>query len=394
MKWPWRRAETRATLTQRDLRLVEWLDGDRHFGQIVSAITTEWLSSASAAIDAIATTEGTLPAIVYRKTADGRQEDDAHPLARLIHDGPNDHQTWPDFVTWLVAETLRFGNGVAELLRDDAGTLIGLKPLPADRRSIMLLQNGRLAYDAIDAATLQRRRLLDGEVVHLRDRSDDGLIGRARHERASPVIAAALAVQKHSGALHQHGMWPNAAIELEGTVGPEGVRQLKEQLERMFAGPERAGKAIILPGGKWNPISGSPVDQELLLARRFAGEEAARVYGVPPPIIGDLTHGSFANVNDMIRFWAMGTIAQWARRIEAEFARSVFSRRTHELVIDLSGLLRGDPAQRWTAWKIAVDSRVLTPNEIRTEEGYNPRPAGDDFTATPTLTSLPPGAAA
>jgi phage portal protein BeeE len=56
----------------------------------------------------------------------------------------------------------------------------------------------------------------------------------------------------------------------------------------------------------------------------------------------------------------------------------VFSgRRTHELVIDLSGLLRGDPAQRWAAWKIAADSGILTKNEIRTEEGYNRLPGGD-----------------
>lgn len=382
MKWPWRRTETRATMTQKDLQLVEYLGGDRHFGQIVSAITTEWLSSASAAIDAIATTEATLPAIVYRKTADGRQEDDAHPLARLIYEGPNDHQSWPDFVAWWVAETLRHRNGIAELLRDDAGALIGLKPLPADRRSIMLLPNGRLAYDVIDAATLERRRLLDGEVLHLRDRSDDGLIGRARHERASPVIAAALALQKHSGSLFQNGMWPNAAIEVDTTLSPEQALRIREQIKQMFVGPHNAGKVIILPQAHWKSISGSPVDQEILMARRFAGEEAARVYGVPPPIIGDLTHGSFANVNDLLRYWAMGTVAQWARRIEAEFARSVFSgRRTHELVIDLSGLLRGDPEQRWAAWKIASDSGILTKNEIRTEEGYNRLPGGDDFPA-------------
>jgi HK97 family phage portal protein len=133
----------------------------------------------------------------------------------------------------------------------------------------------------------------------------------------------------------------------------------------------------------------SPADQELLLARRFAGEEAARIYAVPPPIIGDLTHGSFANVNDLLRYWAMGTIAQWCRRVEAEFVRSVFTdteRRTYELSLDLSGLLRGDPAQRWAAWKIAVDSRVLTPNEVRGEEGWNPRPGGDEFPPTPTPT--------
>jgi phage portal protein BeeE len=68
----------------------------------------------------------------------------------------------------------------------------------------------------------------------------------------------------------------------------------------------------------------------------------------------------------------------------------VFSgQRTHELAIDLSGLLRGDSEQRWTAWKIAVDSRVLTSSEIRTEEGYSPR-CGSDDSAAPAAN---PGAA-
>jgi phage portal protein BeeE len=48
---------------------------------------------------------------------------------------------------------------------------------------------------------------------------------------------------------------------------------------------------------------------------------------------------------------------------------------THRLEIDLSGLMRGDPAQRWAAWKIAVEANILTPDEVRQEEGWNPRPA-------------------
>jgi phage portal protein BeeE len=40
----------------------------------------------------------------------------------------------------------------------------------------------------------------------------------------------------------------------------------------------------------------------------------------------------------------------------------------------MSGFLRGDPAQRWAAWKIAVDAKILTPDEVRAEEGFNPRP--------------------
>lgn len=379
MKWPWSRGEDRAsTFTQRDITMVEALGVDPHFGQMVSAITTEWISAAGASIDAIAGTLAALPAFVYRTTDGGREEDDAHPLARIIRDGANDHQTWPDFVQWAVAETLRHGNGIAELVRDGGGRLVEIKPIPFARRTIMLLPSGRLAYDFTDAATLVRRRLLDGEVLHLRDRSDDALIGRARHERAAPVIAAALAVAEHHGSLFQNGVFPSGTIEIDSKIDQNGLDRLAAQFKQMFVGPKRAGKAMILPGGKWNPTSGTPEDQELLNSRRFAAEEAARVYGVPQPIVGILDHGSFANVNDLLRYWAMGTVSQWVRKVEAEFHRSVLSaagRRTHQLVLDVSGLLRGDPAQRWAAWKIAVDGGILTADEVREEEGWNPRPA-------------------
>ena len=67
--------------------------------------------------------------------------------------------------------------------------------------------------------------------------------------------------------------------------------------------------------------------------------------------------------------------------------RSLFStaaRRTHQLELDMSGLLRGDPETRWKSHEIALRNRVLTPNEIRDLEGWNPRPGGDEF---PVLTS-------
>ena len=381
MKW-WPFTEKRAALTQRSLRLVEHLAGDPHFGQIVSAITSEYLSAVTASVDAIAGTVASLPAYCYRITDDGRQEDPNHPLTRLVRDGSNDHQSWPDFVQWLMAETLRYGNGTAEIVRDTAGRLVALKPIPADRRGITLLQNGRLAYDFSDPATLERRRILDGEVLHLRDRSDDGLIGRPRHERASPVVAAALALAEHNGALFQNGTFPSGAIELDHKINKDGVARLQELFKQAFSGPSKAGKAILLPGGTWKPITATPADSELLAARRFAIEEAARLYGVPPPIIGDLSHGTFTNSETLIRFFAQSTIATWCRKIEAEIHRSALSdtgRRTHRFELDLSGLLRGDPETRWKSHEVALKNRVLTPNEIRELEGWNPRPGGDDF---------------
>src|SRR5262249_19194326 len=150
MRWPWpfRRAETRAqVVTQRDLTLVEWLDGEAHFGQRVNAVRLEWLSAATAGIDATPGTVASLPAPCFRLTDAGREEDSAHPLARVIRDGPNPHQSWPDFVQWLMAQTLRHGNGLAEQIFDAGNRFAGLRPIPWDHMAPKMLPDGRLVYD-------------------------------------------------------------------------------------------------------------------------------------------------------------------------------------------------------------------------------------------------------
>lgn len=72
----------------------------------------------------------------------------------------------------------------------------------------------------------------------------------------------------------------------------------------------------------------------------------------------------------------MNTLQPWARKLEAEFSRSVFSDPAFHIEVDLSGLVRGNYATRWTANVAAVSAGVLTANEIRNQEGFGPLPAG------------------
>lgn len=389
------RAQSLGLGTQRDLSLVDWMGGDLHFGQRVNAVRVEWLSAAIAAIDAIAGTVASLPAIVYRVTESGREEDTQHPLARAVRDGPNMHQTWPDFIQWLVAQTLRFGNGLAEQVLDGGGQLSELRPIPWDRVAPKVLLTGRIVYDFTDPITFQRRRLLDSEVLHLRDRSDDGLVGRSRHDRAHPVIAAALALTEFSGSQYKNGAYPSGILSYDKPLKDDQVKRLKALFEQLFVGAGKAAKALVLDNGiKWQTVSSTPEDLELLAARRFAIEEAARIYQVPPPIIGDLSHGTFTNSETLIRFFAQSTISTWCRKIESEIHRSVFTdaaRRTRQFELDLSGLLRGDPETRWKSHQIALQNHVLTPNEIRGVEGWNPRPGGDVFPSLSTVAATNDG---
>jgi len=357
-------------------------------GGAVPPHMAENLSAVMASVNAISTAIASLPAFVQRRSGGKLNRADEHPIARLIDLGPNAWQAWPDFMDWLVAQTLLQGNGLAEIVTDSRGAPAELRPIPWQWVSVQMLPSGRLAYDIQDVQGRQRR-LLQDEVLHLRDRTDDGLVGRSRLSRARSVLETGMQVQTFTERFYQHGMSPSGVIELEGNgrrsepkvLTEPQQRMLREQIREEFQGAKNTAKVLVMPDEnlKWRQLGVSAEDADLLNARRYSGEEIARIFQVPPPIIGDLSKGTFTNTETVGRWFAQNTLTPWIRKIEAEFSRSVFpesSRSTHRLTFDLSGFLRGDPEQRWQAHKIAVDSGILDPDEVRQIEGYEPRGDG------------------
>jgi HK97 family phage portal protein len=359
-------------------------------GQVVTYKSAEHgLATVCACVQGIASAIASLPAYVYRWEGRARVIADTHPLQRLIDRGPNPHQTWSDFLEWLLASTLLRGNGLAEIIVDARGALVGLVPIPWDVVSIVQLPGNRIGYDVTAAATGGTRRLLQFEVLHLKDRSDDGVCGVSRLQRAAGVIGSAQALNTFSGAMWRNGVNPSGTISAEGQLSPIQYEQLRERFRQAFTGPHNAARAMILDQGlKWQSISVSPEDAELLASRRFTTEELARIYGVPPPLVGIWDHSSFTNSETASRWFAAHTLGPWVTKIQLEAKRSLFSAATaptHELGIDMSGLLRGDPELRWKSHEIAARAGILTVNEIRETEGWPPLPAG---------TEPPPAAAA
>jgi len=375
----------KSLFTEERAKEVSWdaLRGGVDIGgtALVNPRMAENLSTVLACINAISSAIASLPAYVYRRLERGREIDEQHPVARLIANGPNQHQSWADWMEWTIASALSRGNALSEIVYDARGAVVGLKPIPWEWCSVQLLGSGRLAYDVVETTALyggtgRPRRLLQDEVLHLRDRSDDGLIGRSRLQRAAAVVQSGISIQDFGNALYRNGVNPSGALQMDGKLTDEQLDRLAKQFKDSFAGTANVAKAMVLDqGAKWEQISISPEDAEFLASRRFTVEELCRLYGVPPPVAGDLSHGTFSNVESLLRWFAQATLTPWVRKLESEFSRSVFSaasRSTHKLELDLSGLLRGDPAARWNSWKIAVDSGILSPDEVREEEGWNP----------------------
>ena len=340
----------------------------------LSARAAENLSTVLACTSSIATALAYVPARVYRWEGETRLEHASHPLSRLIRYGCNSAMTWCDTIEHLVADTLLTGNGLLEIERSGNGQVSGLIYHPWGMVTVQELPSGRLRYDIGDGKG-NTRRLIEGEAIHLRDRTNDGKIGVSRLSRSADTVTGVDLANRHARSIYANGAYPSGVLESDARVDPENMSRLRQQFDERFSGASNAGRALILEGGlKWKAAQISPEDAELLETRKFGVVEICRLFQVPPPIVQAYENNTFTNSETAGRWFATFCLAPWARKIEAEFARSLFpSGSPFELELDLSGFLRGDPETRWNAHKIALDAGVLDPDEVRQAEGWNPR---------------------
>lgn len=352
------------------------LGGNIGYASALSARAAENLSAVLACTDAISSALAYVPAYVYRRNADGTKvEVPTHPLAKLSRSGANAGMSWPDLLEHTLASALLSGNGLVEIERSGNGQLAGLKWIPWQHVTVAELSTGRLAFDIADGRGAKLRRLLQDEVIHLRARTDDGKLGRSVLSRAADTVSGVTAAQATHKAFLENGMQPSAVLETPEGVGPERVQAIMEMLDRGHTGARKAGKPLVLGGGlSYKGISLSPEDAELLESRKFGVVEICRLFRVPPPIVQAYENNTFTNANQAGIWFATYCLAPWARKLQAEFSRTLLPTGL-ELELDLSGFLQGDPKTRWETHQIAIGAGVLDADEVRQVEGYNPREA-------------------
>lgn len=337
----------------------------------------ENLSAVFACVQIISETVAALPLKVYRIEGESRIPDPNHPVARLFAGDANDWQTAPEWIETVVAHTLIRGNGYSEIVRDGRGAPVGLLPLHPGLTSVARsTRTGRYVYE-ISSPEGGTRRLLPEEVFHLKDRSDDGIVGVSRLRRAGEAFSTVVATEQFAANTYRNGAHLSGIVTHPEQIGPDAAKTLRESLEALYSGARNAGRFGVLEEGmSWQALSVSPEDAQMLESRRFGVEQIARIYRVPPPVLGDLSNGSYSNVTELGRWFATFTITPWLNRIERAIEKALFSedgRRTHVVEFDMDLLLRGDMLQRMQAYRIGREIGLYNANDLRSFENLNPR---------------------
>lgn len=332
----------------------------------------ESLSTVYACVSAISETIASLPLILYRRTPDeGRERAPDHPLYRVLHEQPNALQTALEFREMMTAMVLLRGNAHAEIIRGNDGQVRALIPLMPDRVTTLQLDNGRLAYDVTDTKG-RVRRLLQEEVFHLRHRSDNGLVGVAPITASRETIQLALAERDHGNTTFANSTRLSGVLQAERSIGPEKVIELSKAWRRMYGGEANVGNVAILEGGmEFKPISMSMEDAQWLEARKFSVEEIARLFRIPPTIIGELSEANYSNSVEMNRFFVTNSLRRhltmWEQSISSSLLTSA-GRRIYFAEHSVEGLLRGDSSNRADFYSKGIADGWLLIDEVRKYE--------------------------
>lgn len=312
-----------------------------------------------------------------------------HWLARLFRK-PNDWQTWPEFCRQMVIAYALRGNAYAVMLRDGRGRVYSFVPISPDMCRLWEAPDGSLWWMVTrtglhQMAVLRHLPLLIAyeDMFHLKDVSQNGLVGLSPISLQREAIGLSLAQQEQYAKLMANGARPSGILTTDKALNDQLVERLKKQWSEFSGKGGGSGKTAILEAGmKWVPLTISSVDLQFLQLRQFQLSEIARMFRVPPHMIGDLSRGTFNNIVQQSQEYRNNTLTShsdiWEQRFEFTF--NLLDEEGLLVDLDETALLKADLTSRFAANRIALGGAPWrTVNEVRLAEGENPDsdPASD-----------------
>ena len=125
---------------------------------------------------------------------------------------------------------------------------------------------------------------------------------------------------------------------------------------------------------KYTPISISPEQAQFLETRKFQINEIARIFRVPPHMVGDLDKSSFSNIEQQSLEFVKYTLDPWVVRWEQSIQRTLLARdekKIYFVKFNVEGLLRGDYQSRMSGYATARQNGWMSANDIRELENLD-----------------------
>lgn len=343
-------------------------------------ISTVW-----ACIDRRATTIASLPFFAYESKDGQRSLARSSRLYSLLHESPNQRMTPFEFWRAMVMNHDLRGNAYARIERDATGEAFALWPMPADQVEVMVLPDGAMVYKYTydqDVAILAA-----SSVLHIKNLGN-GTTGLAKLEFMRPATDEAVKSQQAASKMFGSGGKPTGVLMVDSVLSKEQRDKIRESFKGLTEGT--TGRLMVLEANmKYQQLSLSPEDQQLLETRKFSVEEICRWFDVPPVLVhhSNVTAWGTGIFEIKDGFYTL-SLAPLCKNIEQAVRKRVMTskqRASMTAEYSMDAMLRASIKDRFEIYAKAVQNGLKTRNEARQLENDPPVDGGDQLTVQSNL---------
>lgn len=295
---------------------------------------------------------------------------------------PNSYQTTPDFILNLISQTLFEGEAFALATRNDRYEVDQLHLLPRGTCSPLIDEETKEIFYAVGSSPLAPGGtdyiVPARDILHLRFHTPrHPLIGETPIKSAALAIGINVALSKTQAVFFNNMNRPSGVLSTDVVLNKDQITTLREAFENQAQGLS-AGKIPVLGGGlKFQPIGITSQDAQLIEAQRMSLEDICRVFGVPPPLVGELSHSTLNNAETLIANFLSVSLGSYLEHTERAMDRLFGLKNNEYIEFDTTALLRTDFEKRIDGLTKAIQGGLMTPVEARAREGLGTIDGGD-----------------
>ena len=347
-------------------------------------VVDEWkslqLSVVYACVRLISNTIAMLPLSLHQEVSEGKSRMAYdNPLNNVLYRVANPEMTAYCFKQVMMASVLLWGNGYAEIMRNNRNEVTSLHPLVPSQMEVSIKDNKRTyLYKKPDGTQI----ILDSaKVFHLPGMSFDGVKGYSPIQLMKNEIGLSIALQEFGSKYFANGTNLGGILQHPGKLSEKAGLNLKKDLQENFTGVTKAIKVMVLEEGMtYNKIAIPAEDAQFIESRKFQLEEIARYFGVQLHMIQNLDRSTNNNIEQQGIEFRTYAIMPWEVTWEQEIYRSLLTpveqKKKYYAKFNMNALMRGDYKTRMEGYRTGVQMGLYSLDEVRQLEDMNS--IGDD----------------
>ena len=377
--------------------LYDWLtNGITSSGVEVNELTSMSVSSVYACVDLLGGSVASLPIKQYRTIRGQREEYEDH-VSHLLNKSPFFNWSAASMWQYVMRSKLLYGDAFVQIVRAKNGRgvstpqVAGFRPIHPLNVTVRMI-DGMLRYECFiyvggTGLQWQHEEIEGPDMLHFTGPGFDGVRSLSHLKYVlKNSVGMAYAADEYSSHFFANGARPDFALEFPGNLSAEQQNMIRKTWANRHQGPYKSHLPALLTGGaKIHEINLSSEDAQLLSTRQFQVEDIARIFGVPPHMIGHTEKSTSwgTGLEQQSIAFVKFTLHRHLVGIEQELTRKLFKQNNHHIEFVTAGLERGDIKTRNESYRMALgragEPGWMTINEVRAKENLPPIEGGDQL---------------